>query len=1278
MAPTNLGNMGYYGATAMYVPSAVQGKGYEAEGIHLDFYRDYNASRENPGRYFSSPSDLDVSKLLPCSETALMLNEVMNNYLDITGDAAGVVGTAPEIIGKCWDTYFWYAPGCRAQPSSCVATAVASSWSNYVDLPNTNDMMLLWWVPDPTFLRLTPRRITFPEHNADEWAAGNRRSASRDVSIDKHVSQDLIHVAPEVQELVSKLSISLNSMNELLLDQLNTGDSNFDVACRWLRANEPSWSAWVPEKGKCFSQFGMYSDARLHEEETQQFLTKREGSAITCRACPSGVFSRLVWRMVKGSHSFANHVRVDPSKLPGLPDLKSGQSSEGPEFVPRIRRGYYSTMEDWGKGKMETAMRNVIMIGERFVPGNLKTDEEPLEILHCRPESYCSGGVPGTCAKGLQGKPCAVCPEGQTQGFSSGECADCGATRFAWVVAIPGAVAVPIFAYYLSNLDVLAQASPFKSGVMAVGIGLSASQSLAVIGLMSARWATSFETTSSGLQIMLLDLDKLGASCIASTNPLTRYLMSVAIFPAAVLWLFVFWAASSCVGRYLRPWRLPFTANTAGLGLQLGFGTMAAVALKPLMCYKHPTGAYSMIVYPNVSCGLGDHVVMQIVGVVFFAFFVVGFAVLCAYAAWKMPEWCAAQERARLQSFRFFLANFRFDAHWFILAVLFRGLGFALSIVVGTRIPPAQTALASLVLVVYSLLQALTLPWKVPMINVADMVVNASLLILVTKSIQTDTDMEAQFAEVLSVGILLLILMTILGAAALSVIALILKSAGINWNLLLTLGRDGDPKAISQALKECAEEMMNISVTELASKIGSTNAYDMKTLTKCIDLLAELLNTPVSDANDGLPVPILSATAEAEAAEAAEVAEVAEAAEAAQPEGQAETEETDPRNVIRVPVAYFFGNYATAGRCLAPLFGVAKKHTLKGLEYIHRCGVIHTDVKLENVLICRHDMTALVQEASQAHLAFSEQKGKLESLSKSQKKRLKKKNKKAAETADAKASDEEKAEDGPSAAGEAPEVAEVGDGEVNGNGGYCQSNGNHVSPAAPGAGLVQPVPPVRQRERFSTLKLEEAFAKLADFGNGIKVMDKAMFENLGKHCKHCNAATFWLQKVQLHASLPIEHLEAMELAMAPTEGLEQMPMHVPIGNLGQQVSMQPLSQQQQQLLQQINQKTVNQQHLQTLLLQQALQGTPQQSPQAQAQLPNLLTGRMLDPTGSLPTKTGTMPGVALPGGAVPAFYPWIYPLDPSMVGGGVLPGAWGVVNMQGSGPGPISGCQIWV
>ena len=39
-----------------------------------------------------------------------------------------------------------------------------------------------------------------------------------------------------------------------------------------------------------------------------------------------------------------------------------------------------------------------------------------------------------------------------------------------------------------------------------------------------------------------------------------------------------------------------------GLVLQLGFGTMAAVALKPIMCTRHPNGLRSMVSYPSLSC----------------------------------------------------------------------------------------------------------------------------------------------------------------------------------------------------------------------------------------------------------------------------------------------------------------------------------------------------------------------------------------------------------------------------------------------------------------------------------------------------------------------------------------------------------------------------------------------------------------------------------------------------------------------------------------------------
>lgn len=169
------------------------------------------------------------------------------------------------------------------------------------------------------------------------------------------------------------------------------------------------------------------------------------------------------------------------------------------------------------------------------------------------------------------------------------------------------------------------------------------------------------------------------------------------------------------------------------------------------------------------------------------------------------------------------------------------------------------------------------------------------------------------------------------------------------------------------------------------------------------------------------------------------------------------------------------------------------RHTLKGLEYIHSCGVIHTDVKLENVLICRHDMTALIQEARQAHMAFSSQKTSLESLSKSQKKRLKKKNKKEAQHSATAPAELKEVSDGEKLDNdivEAPEAVQVL--HVNGKGlggGYGPTNGETTAAApdeAPVTEIPRPIPPVRQRERFDSLTTEQTFAKLADFGNGIK------------------------------------------------------------------------------------------------------------------------------------------------------------------------------------------------
>ena len=44
-------------------------------------------------------------------------------------------------------------------------------------------------------------------------------------------------------------------------------------------------------------------------------------------------------------------------------------------------------------------------------------------------------------------------------------------------------------------------------------------------------------------------------------------------------------------------------SSTSVFVRQLGFATMVAVAVKPMMCYRHPNGLSSLVEYPDTLCG---------------------------------------------------------------------------------------------------------------------------------------------------------------------------------------------------------------------------------------------------------------------------------------------------------------------------------------------------------------------------------------------------------------------------------------------------------------------------------------------------------------------------------------------------------------------------------------------------------------------------------------------------------------------------------------------------
>ena len=300
--------------------------------------------------------------------------------------------------------------------------------------------------------------------------------------------------------------------------------------------------------------------------------------------------------------------------------------------------------------------------------------------------------------------------------------------------------------------EVTAHASPLKTFQISVGLGLTSIQVLAVLGMMSAKWPNTFDSTASGFQIIMLDLDGMGLSCLIGNAFEMSYVATSSIFPFTVLWLAFCHTMSWC---FRRPWKIAFTLNTLGLGLQLSFATIATVALKPFMCYAHPNGRQSVLSYPGIFCCDQQHGLMLACGIFLLTVFVLGFIGVCSYAVWNLPLWSAMGQYKKVQSFRFCTSSFRFDSYWFVLILLIRGLGFALAVLVGTNMPSAQICIASLILVAYSVMQNSTQPWKAPAVNLVDMIVSTCFLLLINTDIQKNEKMEEEFAEYFAVVLLL-------------------------------------------------------------------------------------------------------------------------------------------------------------------------------------------------------------------------------------------------------------------------------------------------------------------------------------------------------------------------------------------------------------------------------------------------------------------------------------------------------------------------------------------
>eukprot|EP00913_Durusdinium_trenchii_P025948 g24346.t1 len=444
-------------------------------------------------------------------------------------------------------------------------------------------------------------------------------------------------------------------------------------------------------------------------------------------------------------------------------------------------------------------------------------------------------------------------------------------------VGTPVAATGLIGAYYFVNTEVMTKASAFQACLMAAGIAVNAFQSLAIFGMMTVKWTPKFESASSGLSVFVLDVEILGITCV-------------------------------------RPWRLYQTANTIGIFLQVGFSALGALALQPLMCYRHPNGQYSLLKYPDTFCGSDEHGAMLGVGIALLSVFVVGFFVYCCFGAWKVPYWSSQQQQHLVKAFLFLIGKFRLDVWWFGLFLLHggrhgsclardvvvkagqkqstqndtkdagvcrlvRGLGFSLAIVLATESPQLQVAIASILTSIYLFVLTLTRPWKAPIINVGDIALCNALLLLINQAVHPNSPVDLQFADDFSavilgverIVVLIIAILSLMGALCL--IALIFgRRFGIGENLLnLTRG------AISAVFVDVLDKSSGLATRVAHSAASSLGNMRTKYYGEAVVIRSD------ADKTGHVEVPVVNAAATPPTSDSADTTQMNDATDASAP-----------------------------------------------------------------------------------------------------------------------------------------------------------------------------------------------------------------------------------------------------------------------------------------------------------------------------------------------------------------------------------------------------------
>lgn len=317
-------------------------------------------------------------------------------------------------------------------------------------------------------------------------------------------------------------------------------------------------------------------------------------------------------------------------------------------------------------------------------------------LVHCRSVIECPPGLAlGECPPHHTGRSCELCELGYAPDLwsSNKACKACGGAAgsdgplIAFVVA--GIVVAIAMVVGILRGGRLPRAEAWANLGMAVGLGLTAVQTVGVFAKMNIAWMEPLLTLGTCLEVLTLDIDFLRPGCLMHfSSPVVRYVGSLLLDPSFGVALTTFFFVAKIIVR-----RRAFSngglearldnnelINLRGQILSAFYLAIVGTAARTLECRANPDGTASLATYPGVLCwSSSEHVAMLLSSTLPFLWSNVCFIAVLAWAIIVFPGRIRRPDGiVFIRRFGFVFGRFRPERYYFELVRKLQSLSIAL------------------------------------------------------------------------------------------------------------------------------------------------------------------------------------------------------------------------------------------------------------------------------------------------------------------------------------------------------------------------------------------------------------------------------------------------------------------------------------------------------------------------------------------------------------------------------------------------------------------------